>query len=1154
MTLFPKLQEKLLETLSPFFVAQKSHRPLNLMGIEEDARSLLPFLSHDLLSDKTLWIIAENIEKSHNRMSSLLAFQSFFGSNLSICFLPEEEVLPYEPESPPDFIRAERIHALNLLAQGKVDVVVTTWPAVVRKTLPPRLLSEVTWTLSAGEFIERTALADSLVRLGFLRVLQVSAPGEFAVRGAILDLYSPAHQDPVRLEWDDDILASIRSFDINNQKSLAKLSRVEILPGSEWIPPTGNVKNGALSDWLKDNPVTSLVPGVERFIPSIYEDAQSPLDYGRKPVLLIEEPSIYRQKKKEWEERIREGWEALTDSDKVLLPSPEKAFLFEEAESPQLIEKLYPTIYLSDFSDQEDLPFSSPVESLLQIEDSWAEGLSHLIGQTKVLSVFRTRGQRDRFQELLTNQGIPFFPASGLQDIEEREPLNRSSVWTILGDVEKGFYIPSDNILVLSENFLFRKRPEPRIHRAFATATSIYRKDRPPLNEGEPVVHLQHGIGLYRGLKEIMVGSIPGEFFVVEYRDLEKLYVPVDHADLLQPYRGPEGSTPTLDRIGGQTWNRTRQKVRKEIEKISQDLVDLYARRKTVSGHSFSSDLLLVREFENSFPYDLTPDQEDAWRAVCEDMEAPTPMDRLILGDVGFGKTEIAMRAAFKAVADGYQVALLVPTTLLAKQHYESFLDRFSGFPVRICHISRMVSQAEIRATRKKLSLGEIDILIGTTALISKETSFRNLGLLIIDEEQRFGVGQKEKLKSRYTSVDVLTLSATPIPRTLQMSLSGLRGISFIMTPPPGRKPIRTAILTFDRHRIHEAIDRELARDGQVFFIHNRVQTISRMVHYLAKLFPEVPIGMAHGQMEDSRMEEVMEKFIQRHYRILVSTAIVESGLDIPAANTIIVNRADMFGISELYQIRGRVGRSGQQAYAYFLIPSESGLTDTARKRLKTLQDNTSLGSGYQIAMRDMEIRGAGSLLGHQQTGHIALVGLDLYLEMVEEAIQSRIEPEAVPLAREEVRIDLGRESRFPEDYIEHPAQRIDFYRRLSLAKNMGEIDHIESEVSDRFGPLPRSSKGLFLAARLKFLSLKHGFSEVRVRDRELVVKPSFFGVFTPEKIQILTNKFEGRLWINPDSTFCLLGSPSTFVNELDLVGHVLSGKSDFQDICSTHP
>ena len=1143
MKLFSGFQEQLGAALSSLRNPGR-HPPVTLRGIQEDASLLIPFLSRDLFPEKTLWIIAGSIEKANILMQSLLSFRNFFESSMEICFFPEEEVLPYEAESPPDFIRAERIHVLSQLSKGGVDIVITTLPAIVRKTLPPRLLREIAWTLEVGEAVERESLADSLVRMGFLRVPQVSAPGEFAVRGALLDVYSPSHPDPARLEWDDEILSSIRSFDVNTQKSLSSLSRIEILPGAEWVPPVEAPEKENLSEWLKQNSVSSLVPGIERFMPSFYPDASSPLDYGRTPLLLIEEPSTFHNKKKDWEERVREGWAELDEEDKKLLLPPPLSFLFDPIHGFSNFEKNYSSLLLSDLSDQEDFAFSQSPEGVLPLEASWLEGMANILGKMKILTVFRTRGQRDRFHEILSHQNIPFYPVSRIMDIEELKEEGERTVLTMMGDLEKGFYLPSDNTLVISENYLFRKKTEPRTHRTFATATAVYRKDRPPLVEGEPVVHLQHGIGLYRGLREIMVGNIPGEFFVVEYRDQEKLYVPVDQADLLQPYRGPEGSAPPLDRLGGQTWSRTRQKVRREIEKISQDLVDLYAKRKTVSGHAFSPDLLLVREFENTFPYDMTPDQEAAWKTVSEDMESPVPMDRLILGDVGFGKTEIAMRAAFKAVADGFQVALLVPTTLLARQHYESFRDRFSGFPVRIGHISRTVAPHEIRTIRKQLSLGEIDILIGTTALISKETSFRQLGLLIIDEEQRFGVGQKEKLKSRYSSVDVLTLSATPIPRTLQMSLSGLRGISFIMTPPPGRKPIRTAILPFDRHRIHEAIDRELARDGQIFFIHNRVQTISRIVHYLSKLFPGIPIGMAHGQMDDTLMEDVMERFIHRHYRILVSTAIVESGLDIPSANTIIVNRADMFGISELYQIRGRVGRSGQQAYAYFLIPSESGLTDNARKRLKTLQDNTSLGSGYQIAMRDLEIRGAGSLLGHQQTGHIALVGLDLYLEMVEEAIQSRIEPEALPIARDEVRVDLGRESRFPEEYIEHPSQRIDFYRRLSTAKNLEEIDQIEMEVSDRFGPLPRSSKGLFLAARLKSLSLKHGFSEIRVRDRELTIKPSFFGIYTPEKIQQLSQKFDGRLWVNPDMTLCMLGSQSTFVNDLETVGHVLSGKS----------
>ncbi|MHB1286006.1 MAG: transcription-repair coupling factor [Leptospirales bacterium] len=1141
MTPYFQFHQKLLTKLSPLSTNPKCPS-IRLSGFHGDAIPLVPILGKPALSGKTLWIVAGTIEKAHYLMQSLETFRDLFDDSFSLCFLPEEEVLPYEPESPPDFIRAERIHALSRLSREQVDVVVTTFPAIVRKTIPPSIFRKISWSLSVGETSNQEELSEALVRLGFLRVSQVSSPAEFAVRGGILDLYTPSHPEPVRLEWDDDLLSSIRTFDVNTQKSFSSLSRIDILPGVEWIPPEEKNLPDASIDWLRQHQSSPLPPGIERFSSFFYPDTCSPLDYSESPVLLIEDPSALSHKKEEWAARVREGWEGLSDQEQAFLPTPEQGFLFHPTDGFDRFESGYPSILLTSLAEDETSFLARSPESILHQDDSWLSKIPELLQRTTLLSIFRTRGQRDRFQDLLANQDILSSPIGDLSDLPVRENRSSKTVYTTIGDIGEGFYLPDDNFLVVSDGYLFRKRMEPRIHRTFSTASPVYRKDRPPLNEGEPVVHLQHGIGIYRGLREIEVGTIPGEFFVVEYRDLEKLYVPVDHADLLQPYRGPEGLTPTLDRLGGQTWNRTRSRVRKEIEKISQELVDLYAKRKTVSGFSYSTDSLMVREFENAFPYDMTPDQEEAWNAVSSDMESPVPMDRLVLGDVGFGKTEIAMRAAFKAVADGKQVAVLVPTTLLAMQHYETFRERFSGFPVKMGLISRTVTPADVRRIRKEAGLGEIDILIGTTALISKETTFRDLGLLIIDEEQRFGVGQKEKLKTRYPNLDVMTLSATPIPRTLQMSLSGLRGISFIMTPPPGRKPIKTAILPFDRHRIREAIDRELARDGQVFFIHNRVQTISRIVHYLSRLFPDVPIGMAHGQMDDSMMEDVMDRFIHRHYRILVSTAIVESGLDIPGANTILVNRADLFGISELYQIRGRVGRSGQQAYSYFLIPGDSGLTDLARKRLRTLQDNTSLGSGYQIAMRDLEIRGAGSLLGHQQTGHIALVGLDLYLEMVEEAIQTRIEPEALPVPEEPVRVDLGREFRFPEEYIEHPAQRIDFYRRLAHSKELSEILAIENEVTDRFGPLPRSAKGLFLGARLRILGSRHGFSEIKVRDRELFLKPSFFGMLTPEKIQTLSEFFEGRIWANPDLTLSLLGSPNTFCDDLQHIGNILSG------------
>lgn len=1139
---FLRFRAALNEALSPLPALGKGKR-ISLGGFHSDALPLIPFVARPLFKGKTLWILSETIEKAQYIIQSLETFESLFGIQLTTCLLPEEEVLPYEAESPPDFLRAERVYALSRLSRESVDVVVTTFPAIVRKTLPPELLRKMSLNMSVGDILDRDELSTSLARMGFFRVPQVSAPGEFSVRGALVDVYSPARPEPIRLEWDDDRLGSIRSFDVNTQKSVANLSSVEILPGTEWIPPTlSDVPDGEDRDWLESHQVTPLPPGIERFVPHFYKDACSPIAYSPDPILLVEDLSALSHKKEEWGQRVREGWSSIPDDEKAFLPPPDTAFLYHPQNGFSGFESSFPVLTLSPFSKNESDFFARSPEAVLRHDDSWLSQIQTLQTDQHLLAVFQTKGQRDRFQEILANQDIPFLPLGTFSDWENEPKLGPFPVRTTLGDIGEGFYLPQDNVLVVSDGFLFRKKSEPRVQRAFSTASSVYRRERPPLNDGESVVHLQHGIGIYRGLKEIDVGTIPGEFFVIEYRDGDKLYVPVDQADFLQPYRGPEGSSPPLDRLGGQTWSRTKARVRKEIEKISQELVELYAKRKTVPGFAYSQDSLMVREFENAFPYDLTPDQEEAWQSVASDMETPVPMDRLVLGDVGFGKTEIAMRAAFKAIADGKQVAVLVPTTLLAMQHYETFRERLSGFPVRLAIVSRMVSAADIKRVRKEVLQGAIDILIGTTALLSRETEFRDLGLLVIDEEQRFGVGQKERLKKRFPSVDVLTLSATPIPRTLQMSMSGLRGISFIMTPPPGRKPIRTAIIPFDRHRIREAIDRELARDGQIFFIHNRVQTISRIVHYLSRLFPDVPIGMAHGQMDDAMMEQVMDRFIHRHYRILVSTAIVESGLDIPSANTILVNRSDLFGLSELHQLRGRVGRAGQQAYCYFLIPGESALTDLAKKRLRTLQDNTVLGSGYQIAMRDLEIRGAGSLLGHQQTGHIALVGLDLYMEMVEEAIQTKIEPESLPAATEPVRIDLGRESRFPEDYIENPAQRIDFYRRLAHLSELSEILELEGEITDRFGPLPRSARGLFLGARLKLLATKHGFSEVRIRDREMTLKPSFFGFLTPEKVAALSGLFEGRLWANPDLSLNILGTTHSFCEDLERIGQVLAG------------
>ena len=1138
-TLFPSLSHRIKQLLPPTLTHGDE---ISLTGIPPEASFLLPGLILEQIPNRTLWILTANMERARSLYNDINSFNALFREAPDGLLLPEEEILPYEEESPPDLLRAERISVLSELSRRPVPFVVSTFPAIARKTLPKRLLSGGLSEITLGSLVDRQELIKSLVALGFFRVPQVTAPGEFSVRGAILDLYTPSRPEPVRLEFTDDELTSMKGFDPNTQRSMGSIDKLDLAPSHEWLPPIDRSHfSEELKEFLSVHQATPLAPGIERYIGQFYDDITSPLDYTPDPVLFIEDPHALEIRINDWKERICEAYESIPLEDRALLPSPEKAFIpfGAKGKTPFSFGSDHSRILLSVFRDDPDATdLFSPPEKLIDRNESWILRLRELSSQMRVITFFGSRGQRDRFQEILENQTIPFTPLSDLQ--EDTSP-SVGSIQTILGDIGEGIYIAPDNTLLVSDTFLFRKKYDRTRETRFRTAAAAFRRDQIRLAEGEPVVHLQQGIGIYRGLREIEVGNIPGEFLIVEYRDGDKLYVPVDQVDLLKPWRGPEGSPPKLDRLGGHSWQKTRSRVRKEIEKISQELIDLYAKRKALPGFPFSQDSIMISEFENAFPHDLTPDQEEATRDIREDMESPTPMDRLVLGEVGFGKTEVAMRAAFKAVADGKQVAVLVPTTLLCLQHFETFKERFSGFPVRVEQISRILTAKEQKLLRQDLSEGKVDIIIGTSALLGAQNIFRDLGLLIIDEEQRFGVGHKEKLKNKYPTVDVLTLSATPIPRTLQMSLSGLRGISFIMTPPPGRKPIKTAILPFDRHRIREAIDRELARDGQVFFIHNRVSSISRMAHYISSLFPGVPVGVAHGQMDSQLMETIMDRFISGHYRILVSTAIVESGLDIPQANTIIINRSDLFGIAELYQLRGRVGRSGTQAYCYFLVAGEGGLTELAKKRLKTLQDNTELGSGYQIAMRDLEIRGAGSLLGHQQTGHISMVGLDLYMEMVEEAIQTRVEPVAIPVVRETPRIDLGREARLPEDYVVHPGLRIDFYRRLAHSFKDLEIEQIESELRDRFGPLPRPARALILGAKIRVMTTRMGISEVRLKDREIFLKPSAEKPLSPRNAGKIAQAFPDRITFHRDGSFTLSGPASGFPDDLARLEELLA-------------
>ncbi len=723
-----------------------------------------------------------------------------------------------------------------------------------------------------------------------------------------------------------------------------------------------------------------------------------------------------------------------------------------------------------------------------------------------ILMVCSSEGQAKRLRELFSEEGTeaPILPNDAVME------CNFSPVITI-GRLSKGFTY--QDIIVLTERDIFGERPvfkpikKSRVSRLISSLEDF--------NEGDYVVHKQHGIGRFLGIKRQKIEDYEGDFITIEYLGGDKLHIPPEGIGEIQKYHAPQGATPKIDKLGGRTWQKTKQRVKNRIKDMAEKLLKLYARRSVEKGYAFSAETELHREFDGFFPYEETPDQLTSIEEIKQDMEASAPMDRLLCGDVGYGKTEVAMRAAFKAVYDGKQVAVLAPTTILVEQHYNTFISRFSGFPVRIDFLSRFKSRAEQKQTIKALSKGEIDIIIGTHRLLCKDVVFYDLGLLIIDEEHRFGVGHKEKIKTIKTNVDVLTLSATPIPRTLHMTLSGIRAISVIETPPEDRLSVRSFVARFSPEIIKDAIEKELERGGQVFFVHNRIEDIHRIVNFLKGLLPEAKIAIAHGQMAERVLEEVMRSFIRKAVDILVTTSIIGSGLDIPTANTIIINRAQGFGLADLYQLRGRVGRSNIRAYAYFLIPGEETITKEARERLQAIQELSYLGAGFRLALRDLEIRGAGNLLGPEQSGHISAVGFDLYVEMLEQAVRElkgeEVAPEIEPV------LDLKIRAMIPEDYINDPTLRLSLYRRIAGAKDTGYLREFLKELKDRFGDLPEETLRLLQVMELKLMAKRLAITKMQnLRGRIKVIFAPMTGI-TPQKIFELHKGREGYIKFLPE-------------------------------------
>ncbi len=951
-------------------------------------------------------------------------------------------------------IAGERIETVEALLSGDVRILVTTARALAELTAVPRSLADFRLVLTSGESQPLGELIARLEAMGYRRESVVTEVAEFSVRGGIVDLYGFGMAAPARLEWWGDVLASMREFDLTSQRSGAELKSIAVLP------IRGRMTSHDRSGPVIRRSLLSLLPGDAL----IMEDGAGP---NREEV-----SRSWREAEHHLEIARRMGEEPPSRAD--LMISPDE---WEQAVNG------FARLTLRD--DVNDFQFGFlPPERI----DRDLRRLRSLLGHGQsTLILCDNEGQRERLDDLLDEGGRP-----------DRTTL-------VVGALDGGFIMPE--LRVLTDHEIFRRARRLRRPRRYRQAAPSAVTGT--LAAGDYVVHLDHGIGIYRGIATITVDGGEIEVATIEYEGGDRLNVPLYRLDQIERYRSGDDDgdrpPPRIHRLGGTTWSKVRDRTRDAIRMMAAELLDLYARRRVSGGYSFPPDGRWQRELESSFLYEDTADQRSATEAIKADMERPQPMDRLLVGDVGYGKTEVAVRAAFKAVQGGRQVAVLVPTTVLAEQHLRTFSDRLADFPVKVEALSRFRTAKEQKATMARLASGELDIVIGTHRLLSKDVEFKELGLLVVDEEHRFGVKHKERLKQLRLEVDVLTLTATPIPRTLHLSLAGLRDLSVIETPPRDRSPILTFVEPWDDALLEEAVARELDRGGQVFFIHNRIETIDTIAAKVRSLAPAARVAVGHGQMSSDDLEVVMQRFVAGEVDILVSTMIVESGIDVPNANTMIVQDAHRFGLAQLYQLRGRVGRSHRRAACYLLVPDR--IDPVAEERLKVLEHHTELGAGYRIALRDMELRGAGNLLGSEQSGHAQAVGFDLYLRWLEETVTAlRQAPGSLEsVAPPEVVFDVA--ARFPDSYVGEDGIKLDLYRRLARASGPGDIAGLEAEIRERFGPVPEEVANLLDMARLRVMGAGLGVQHVLVRGEEARLS---FRAGTSPRLSGLTRALDG--------------------------------------------
>ena len=1084
----------------------RREKEIHLSGLQGSAKSLLISILFRRVN-KTLIVLCPTEKEAENTYRDI----SFFldGEDDKVFLYPPWDILSTDIFAFQREVELSRIEVLYRLPAGGRSIIILPLRAMIQKVIPRSVLEGYIETISIGDLIERDRLVTKLLAGGYIRESIVEGKGEFSVRGNVIDIFPPASVHPFRMEFIGDELESIRQFDTSSQRSTGERVEFVLLPTREVILSderkqlaVKNIKYRAdtlelskmirtrLVETIEDNFAASVNP---LFIPMFYEYLHTFFDYMPKDGIMIVDnfPAI-----RETEDRTE------NEMDRFLLKARHEEKFYLEKEASYLTEaewqglsEAFQQLYLDELalgkspaahtSDEGgdgrisvclEKVINPPFLPLLTKEGKGelpqapheeegilrpaVDKIKELV-QEGNLVVFLCAGQEEvqRMAHLLSQYDLSAVRGKGpfLTDLDQHGSRGRLVLRE--GKIDGGFHLPDLKLAVITDEEIFGKKISRR--RTRAVREGYFLKSFGELKEGNYVVHTDHGIGLYRGLQKLHVGQIENDFLLLEYLGGDKLYIPVDRLDQIQRYIGPEDYAPKIDRLGGTSWESVKEKVKKSIREVAEELVSIYAAREVMEGHTFAPPDRMYDEFCSTFEFEETPDQAQSIEDVHLDMAGAKPMDRLICGDAGFGKTEVALRASFRASMDGKQVAILVPTTILAEQHYQNFSRRLDNYPIRVEVLNRLKSKAEQKKIVEEIQKGAVDIIIGTHRILQDDVKFRDLGLVVVDEEQRFGVAHKEKLKKLRTLVDVLTLTATPIPRTLHLSLVGIRDLSIINTPPENRLPVKTYVIEFDEDIIRDAILQEIRRQGQVFFLHDRVKSIYRMASFIEKLVPEAAVEVVHGQMKGKEIEEAMTNFIRRDCNVLVCTSIIASGLDIPSANTIIVNRADRFGLAQLYQLRGRVGRSKEEAYAYLLVPKGAMLSRDAQKRLRVIMDFSEPGSGFRIASNDLEIRGTGNILGTSQSGHISAVGYELYTELMEKTIRE-IRGGQAPEEEIKPEIHLNIPAFIPEDYITDMNRRLVFYKRISMAATDEALKGIREELTDCFGFIPSEVENLF--------------------------------------------------------------------------------------------